>query len=129
MVAWAADYVGIPYRFGGDSRDGADCWGLARMILRERFGRDVPAFDHEDGSPHRLASVVESAMPTIGAERVERPEPGDLALLKLHGDPCHVGVVIGDGYMIHTLGRHDSALDRPEGPRWAPRLEGYYRVR
>jgi cell wall-associated NlpC family hydrolase len=34
IPAWAADYVGIPFREHGRSRDGADCWGLYWLSRR-----------------------------------------------------------------------------------------------
>lgn len=129
MEAWAREYVGIPYRFGADGRDGADCWGLVRMVLRERFGVDLPAFEHDDADPHRLHAIVDDALPTVGARRVPAPDPGDLALMRIIGEPCHIGVVTGDGYMLHTLHAHGSVLERYRDRKWAKRLEGFYRVR
>lgn len=131
IPAWAEAYVGIPYRFGGSSRDGADCWGLARLALRERFGVDLPEVPHAEGGPAHLGAVAAAALPMIATARVEAPLAGDLVLLRVFGHPCHVGLVVDEegGYMLHTLGQHDSALERYTSARWAPRLEGFYRVR
>jgi len=129
MVArWASDYVGIPYKFGGDKRDGADCWGLARLIHREVFQHGIPDFPHDDADQNRLAEVVSWARPLAPVVKTDTPHPGDFVLLEIFGKPCHVGVVVGDGYMIHTLYKHDSALERYTGIRWSKRVEGYYRV-
>lgn len=40
---WAAKYVGIPYKIGGDDLSGADCWGLVRLVLRAELGLEMPA--------------------------------------------------------------------------------------
>lgn len=40
---WAAKYVGIPYKIGGDDLSGADCWGLVRLVLRAERGLEMPA--------------------------------------------------------------------------------------
>lgn len=128
MAPWAAEYVGIPYIFGGLSRDGADCWGLVRLILAEQFGKDLPAFSRED-SPEALARIAAEASATIAAACVATPEVGDILLLNHNGAPSHVGIVVGDGYMLHTLGRlAGAALERYTSPRWAARIQGVFRV-
>ena len=42
IVSWAKDYVGIPFVSGGRDRDGADCYGLARLVRMEQFGDTPP---------------------------------------------------------------------------------------
>jgi cell wall-associated NlpC family hydrolase len=129
MAPWVAGYIGLPYRFGGSTREGLDCWGLVRLVLAEQFGKALPEFPHEDADQHGLAGVVVTSLPLAPVDRIAQPEPGDLVLLRLLGVPCHIGIAVGEGYMLHTLYRHDSALERLAGSRWAPRIEGYYRVR
>ncbi|MBL8967961.1 MAG: C40 family peptidase [Spirochaetaceae bacterium] len=128
MLPWVEAYVGIPYLFGGSTREGCDCWGLARMILRERFGKELPEFAHDSVDRRALAALVDASLPLVNAVLIDAPEAGDIALLRLLGEPCHVGLCVGDGYMIHSLRAHDSALERFASPRWASRLEGFYRV-
>lgn len=40
---WAAKYIGVPYKVGGDALSGADCWGLVRLVLRAERGIEMPA--------------------------------------------------------------------------------------
>lgn len=129
VAPWVNNYIGIPYKFAGYGMDGADCWGLVRMILRREYGKELPAYAHDDPSQHRIAAIVDSVLPTAPVEKVTDPEPGDLVLLTITGYPCHIGVVAGAGLMVHTLFKHDSALESYAGSRWAKRLEGFYRVR
>lgn len=127
-----SEYIGIPYLFGGSSRDGADCWGLVRLIYRERYGKELPAFDHDGLTEEECGLMVDHGKPLVNAARVGGvPIMGDLAVLKIHGAPCHIGIVIGrpgERNLLHTLKGHDSAIDRYDGPRWHGRLEGFYRV-
>ena len=39
--SWAGAYVGIPYRDHGADRSGCDCWGLVRLVYRERARIDA----------------------------------------------------------------------------------------
>ena len=131
---WASAYVGIPYRFAGRDRSGCDCWGLVRLVLAERFGVPLQSFvgDYDSERPQDLADMVSDALPLVGVDRVEAPREGDLALMIIRGQPCHVGVVVGgpgERNMLHTLNPHDSVLDYYDGTTWRKRLEGFYRVR
>lgn len=130
MEPWVGDYIGIPYRRGASGHDGADCWGLVCLVLRERFGVTLPMFDPECGDHARLAAFFSEHRPLVAADSVPEGDEraGDIALLTVFCQPIHVGILVGDGLMLHTLGAHDSALEAFRGPRWAKRLEGVYRV-
>jgi lipoprotein Spr len=126
---WVNNYIGIPYRFGGDTLDGADCWGLVRIILHNEYQKELPAYYHDGADRHGLWAIMDASLPTAPVDKISEPEPGDLVLLNIFGRPCHVGIVAGNGFMVHTLGGHDSALESYTGSKWAKRMEGFYRVR
>jgi hypothetical protein len=105
-----------------------------RLVLAERFGVPLQSFvgDYDSERPQDLADMVSDALPLVGVDRVEAPREGDLALMIIRGQPCHVGVVVGrpgERNMLHTLNPHDSVLDYYDGTTWRKRLEGFYRVR
>ena len=128
---WVADYVGVPYRMLGRSRDGADCWGLVRLVYADRLGIALPAYDGRGfrgrASVPDVARLVADAR---GAWR-EVPEvaaaPPDLVLLRVHGQPVHVGLLVAPGIMLHSLAGHDSAVERLDSLAWARRVIGYGR--
>ena len=128
---WVADYVGIPYRMLGRSRDGADCWGLVRLVYADRLGVDLPAYDGRGFSGR--ASVPDVAGLVADAREAWRevPEaeaaPLDLVLLRVHGQPVHVGVLVAHRIMLHSLAGHDSAVERLDSLVWARRIIGYGR--
>jgi len=123
------EYVGIPYKVGGRTREGADCYGLVRMILNEKFGKELPLLAEvkEEGPGHGSAEAISAGRPLIPARRVETPDDGDIVAMKIRGVLAHLGVY-WKGWVIHTLSGHDSALDRFDGIRLKGRIEGIYRV-
>ena len=130
LAPWTDQYVGIPYRHGGRDRSGCDCWGLVRLVLDEQFGVVLPTLAGKyEPRTDEYARMVCETTPLIPTIRVVVPSLGDIALLTVRGTPCHVGIYVGGGYMLHTLFSHDSALDRAFGPRWSKATEGYYRVK
>lgn len=85
---WAAEYIGIPYMQGCDTRQGADCWGLVRLVLREVAHMDMPmVFVGEEGNDRAIRKCFD------GWRRAE----GDLQELDIvtmrNALGHHVGIV------------------------------------
>lgn len=108
---WVAPYIGIPFEDYGRTRNGADCWGLARMIWWEMCGIDLPA--HGDVSPNDGGACWRRMNANMG-NWVEI-QPGNeqrldgVLMLGCYGDgrdiqraPMHIGVVVEPGLLIHT---------------------------
>lgn len=92
VVAYARDFLGIPYRWGGSSpRGGFDCSGLVRFVYGH-FGISLPHSSWADlGHGHRVTR--------------RSLRPGDLVFF--YG-ASHVGIYAGDGHFIdapHTGAR------------------------
>lgn len=129
MEPWTNDYIGIPYSFGGDDRNGIDCWGLVRLVLSERYGKHLPEYFHDD--INEVPGMIRDFVPRTNVYKVESPALGDLALFLIGGKPMHIGIIVGEPgepNLLHTLIGHDSALDRWDSPRWIKRVEGFYRA-
>lgn len=78
----AERYLGVPYRWGGESPSGFDCSGFVQYVYRQ-LGHYLP----------RTASAQQRA-----TYRVSSPRPGDLVF---YGTPAyHVGIYIGHGKTI-----------------------------
>ncbi len=129
-MAWSDDYTGIPFRADGRGRDGLDCWGLVVMVYRERFGIGLPEFPgaYPDESPESLRNAAGVARAERERwRRVEVPVEGDVALLRLQGLPCHVGIVVSKTAMLHVMAGIESCVEKFTGPQWKDRIEGFYR--
>ncbi len=89
VVEVARGLVGIPYRFGGNSRRGMDCSGLVQYVYR-KVGVAVP---------RTVAEQRRHAFPVS----LEALQPGDLLFFRLNGRRVsHVGLYLGEGRFIHA---------------------------
>lgn len=130
-AAWAAPYIGLPWKERGRDRAGVDCWGLARLIAAECLGLDLPAFDerYETTSDRdALARIIAGEMvPWRPVDPPAAARPGDFALLRILGQPVHVGVIAGWPWMVHIEEGIDACVERLDTPIWRRRLVGVFR--
>lgn len=83
-------YLGIRYRFGGDSPSGFDCSGFVRFMFNKELDVNLPRSSRE--------------MSTMGM-RVDRSElrPGDLVFFTNGKNRInHVGIFIGNDTFVHS---------------------------
>lgn len=123
-----SSYIGIPYLSKGRSREGCDCWGLVRLFYREQKGVDLPSYSES----YTDSAEIDETKLAVSAGRVnwlkvETPLPGDVVLMKLRGEPVHVGVYVGVGMMLHVRSGVNACLQRLSAPFWKQSLEGFYR--
>lgn len=126
---WVAEYVGLPFAEHGRDRSGVDCWGLIRLVLAARFGVRVPSYVGDYTSTidqDELGRLMRGEM-APWREVTGREHIGDGVLLRVRGQPIHVGLVVAPGWMLHIERGIDSVIERYDGNRWAKRLIGIFR--
>lgn len=129
---WAGHYIGLPFLAHGRDRLGVDCWGLVRLALAEQFGLALPSFATAYKDTRDAASIsAVIAQETLSWRAVEAGEEklGDVIVLRLRGQPLHVGLVLGDRLMLHVERGIDSAIERYDRPQWHHRIFGFYRYK
>lgn len=87
----AREWLGAPYRYGGQSKSGVDCSGLVQKIYKHRFNLRLP---------RTVAGQVK------GGRFVRQAwlEPGDLIFFRInrYGNIDHVGIYLGQGKFLHA---------------------------
>lgn len=109
LPTWIGDYMAIPFVEGGRTRDGADCYGLLRLVLAERFNVVIPEDpvgawprDLDRAGKIDLARRVERARDAWREMRRTEIRPGLCILLRVEGRPMHVGIVLNERAFLHT---------------------------
>ena len=90
VVAYAKQFVGNPYVFGGNSlTNGTDCSGFTRGVYAH-FGISLPRTSRSQAGAGRSISVGDL-------------QPGDLIFYANGGSIYHVAMYIGGGQIIHAI--------------------------
>lgn len=112
-------YLGIPYKWGGNTRAGMDCSALVRAIFRETYGVELPRTSKQ--------------MYGLGLNVVRRQDlkPGDLVFFKnTYAGPgiSHVGIYLGKGRFAHASSSQGSTITPLANPYFHPRYAGARRI-
>ncbi len=90
VVAYAKQFVGCPYVYGGNSLSGGtDCSGFTRGVYAH-FGISIPRTSRSQAGAGRSVSVSEL-------------QPGDLIFYANGSSIYHVAMYIGGGQIIHAI--------------------------
>lgn len=119
---WAGRFIGIPYLAGGDTAEGADCYGLVRLVYRQILGRETPLLPSD--------VKTEGGAGVCPAKWTSVPDgcTGDVVVFRFNGLPSHCGIVVGRGQMLHAVRGQRSAIENYDSMKWLKRFAGYYRL-
>jgi cell wall-associated NlpC family hydrolase len=112
-----ADLLGKPWRKDARGPDAYDCVGLLLEIER-RLDHPVPDYASDT---HAVALAVAQW------KLVTDPAPGDAILIRSANPRWHIGVVCGDGAMLHCREGIGVVKERYNSFPWKARIEGFYR--
>ena len=120
LVLSAMNFIGVPYRRGGESADhGFDCSGFTRHVFESSIGLVLPRRADEQARGAGLRQVQRADL-----------KPGDLVFFNtMRRAFSHVGIYVGEGRFIHAP-RSGSEV-RVEDMRqayWSKRFNGARRV-
>lgn len=119
-------YIGLPYLDNGRTEAGLDCWGLARLFYKNEYNIDLPSYGEEyiGGTDPYIVKAVN--LYKDNWEQVTTPNPGDLCLFNIFGEPMHVGIFIGNNKFLHCRIGSDSVIESLDNVKWKNRFQGFY---
>ena len=118
LVMQAMGFLGVPYRYGGNSAEtGLDCSGLVRLVFEQSVGKVLP---------RRTADQVDA---TVAIDTRDL-RPGDLVFFNtMRRAFSHVGIYVGDGKFIHAPSSGGKVrVEDMRNRYWTTRFNGARRV-
>ncbi len=123
----------VPFEERGRSYDGWDCWGLVYVAYRDLFGIALPTYTEEYHSTRRREELQDLiAQRKMGGWELHDPHvPGDVALVRMMGRDCHVGLMLPGWNMLHVQAGVSAVIEPIDRPPWRSeqydKVEGIYR--
>ena len=112
LYAESSLWLGVPYRYGGNTRRGLDCSGLSHIIYKNAYGVTIP---------RSTAQLTKTKMKKVSRSDLK---PGDLVFFATSRDRSkitHVGIYLKDGRFIHASTKRGVVVDNL--------TDGYYHDR
>jgi peptidoglycan DL-endopeptidase CwlO len=97
VIAIAARYLGVPYRFGGTTPSGFDCSGYTQYVFGQ-LGISIP----------RTADQQYNAATKVSSSQAQA---GDLVFFLSGGSAYHVGIYAGNG-MMYDAGKTGEVITK-----------------
>lgn len=106
LFQFVYDWVGTPYRLGGDTKRGIDCSGFAYQLYTKVFNTAI------GNNSRNIFSMVNP----VGKDDLKE---GDLVFFKIHSRAItHVGVYIGNGKFAHASSSKGVMISYLADPYW-----------
>ena len=118
VIKAAEEWLGVPYRYAGDSKSGTDCSGLTCMAFEKGAGIKLPRSSREQAEY---------------GKRIKRSElrPGDLVFFvsKRGGSRInHVAIYLGDNKIIHSTTSRGVSVSDLDDEYWGSHYHSCCRV-
>lgn len=118
------DLLGIKYKIHGRTKEeGFDCYGLAIEVLRRNEINLIDVFYRD---LNNISEIKKSVIESIAHKTLVNPKKNCIIELSVLGEPCHIAVYIGNGYIIHAT-RNRGVIIEPLH-RYSTRIRGIYKV-
>mgnify|MGYP002700348838 CR=1 FL=1 len=99
------EWQGVPYRYGGLSKQGVDCSGFIQLTFAEEFGIRIPRTTQSQS----LKGAVVDQSDLL---------PGDLVLFQTGYKQRHIGIYVGKKQFIHASSSRGVMMSRLDNPYW-----------
>ena len=131
MYKWVKKYIGIPFVSNGRTMEGCDCYGLVRLVLRNEYDINLPELSDNYNDAKNIKETEKlfaDNLPVLTVGKNFEPKEKALVVITENGRKCHVGIVAGDGFVLHTGAKTGCICQRDTHPGLRNRIEGYYNV-
>ena len=124
LESFIADLIGVPWKDRGRTLSGFDCWGVVYHTYKYFFNTELERYDEYSLSEQDKAiQIIMETAKTWKEVPLGNEHSGDVVLFH----PCHIGLVVRKGYMVHCLENLGTVIQRYTVNPWKDIIEGFYR--
>jgi cell wall-associated NlpC family hydrolase len=105
LLQQLSEWQGVPYRYGGLTKQGVDCSGFIYLTFAEEFGIRIPRTTQYQALKGKVIEQFDLL-------------PGDLVFFLTGYNQRHIGIYVGKKQFIHTSSSRGVMLSRLDNPYW-----------
>ena len=119
---WSTEYLNIPWKWKGESKDGCDCLGICKLIYK-----DIKNMQYSDMPPDDIDSKYSMFEKVIkyGEEihNISNLREFDIVFFKDKDEVRHMGIMVDKfGKFLHQLENRASRISNLHQPYWQKRF-------
>lgn len=119
---WSDGYLNIPWKWGGETRNGCDCLGIVKLALKEQCNKFL-----EGNSPEKIDDNYDMFHKAVevGAqvEDIKDLKEFDMVFFTIRGEVTHMGIMVNKfGYFLHQLLNKPSRTSNLNNDYWRKRF-------
>jgi cell wall-associated NlpC family hydrolase len=108
------NFIGIPFQNKGDDYDGCDCFGLVRLFYKDKLNELVPNPSYQNARDSKQIHSEYLEQISSNWREVDELQKYDVVAMAHDARHPHIiqhcGVYLGNGEMLHTLGKIGSHI-------------------
>lgn len=106
LYRFVDEWQGVPYKWGGNDKDGVDCSGFVCRLYASVFNK-------------KLERTVAAQFAVAARTRnLRKLKEGDLVYFKTGSRPDHVGVYLNNGFFVHASVKSGVRISSLYEPYW-----------
>lgn len=118
VIRAATEWLGVPYLYGGNTKEGVDCSGLTTMAFKTGAGILLPRSSGEQAKWGR--AVDRSDLRAADLVFFTNKRGG--------GRINHVAIYVGDGRILHATTSRGVCYSSLDDPYWSTHLDSFRRA-
>lgn len=116
LISTIADWMGVPYKYGGNDKKGVDCSGFINYVFPAVYQLKVP----------RVTAQIERQAEPVPRKNLRE---GDLVFFKINTKEVgHAGIYLFDDYFVHASTSRGVMISRLEETYWNKYFVGGGRI-
>ncbi|OFY67609.1 MAG: hypothetical protein A3H98_03375 [Bacteroidetes bacterium RIFCSPLOWO2_02_FULL_36_8] len=90
LYVFINDWLGVPYKYSGKSKQGVDCSGFSSLLLQDVYGKKI------SGSTENISNAINDIS-------MSNLKEGDLIFFKIESKkPSHMGIYLMNNKFVHA---------------------------
>ena len=122
LPGWVEKYVGLSF-------EQYNCWELICLVYKNELSISLCTYknEYDDALDRKNIASIYTRETRDTYIKVDNPQPFDVVVCRVRGQPWHACIVIVPNEMLHTQRYIDAVIEHYDQFTWKNRIIGFWR--